>query len=70
MAFERVAVAGGGLAGLAAALRLKDAGLHVEIFERSRLLGGRATSFQLGGTEVDNGQHVFLACCNEFVEFA
>ena len=70
MALERVAVVGGGLAGLAAALRLKEAALHVELFERSRLLGGRATSFELGGTEVDNGQHVFLGCCNEFVEFA
>ncbi len=70
MALERVAVVGAGLAGLAAALRLKDAGAHVELFERSRLLGGRATSFELDGVEVDNGQHVFLACCTEFVRFA
>jgi squalene-hopene/tetraprenyl-beta-curcumene cyclase len=70
VALERVAVVGGGLAGLSAALRLKDAGTHVELFERSRLLGGRATSFELDGVEVDNGQHVFLACCNEFIEFA
>ncbi len=70
MALERVAVVGAGLAGLSAALRLKDAGAHVEIFERSRLLGGRATSFEIDGVEVDNGQHVFLACCTEFVRFA
>ena len=70
MAIERVAVAGAGLAGLAAALDLKDAGLRVELFERSRLLGGRATSFEIDGIEVDNGQHVFLACCDEFIEFA
>ncbi|HXO17834.1 MAG TPA: hydroxysqualene dehydroxylase HpnE, partial [Candidatus Dormibacteraeota bacterium] len=70
MAFERVAVIGGGLAGLAAALDLKDAGARVELFERSRLLGGRATSFEIDGIEVDNGQHVFLACCTEFVAFA
>ena len=43
---------------------------HVELFERSRLLGGRATSFEIDGVEVDNGQHVFLACCTEFVAFA
>ncbi|MFY9861137.1 MAG: FAD-dependent oxidoreductase, partial [Candidatus Cybelea sp.] len=61
MAIERVAVVGAGLAGLAAALDLKDAGLAVELFERSRLLGGRATSFEIDGIEVDNGQHVFLA---------
>jgi squalene-hopene/tetraprenyl-beta-curcumene cyclase len=70
VALERVAVVGGGLAGLSAALRLKDAGAHVELFERSRLLGGRATSFEIDGIEVDNGQHVFLACCTEFIAFA
>ncbi len=70
MARERVAVVGAGLAGLAAALRIKDAGAHVELFERSRLLGGRATSFELDGVEVDNGQHVFLGCCTEFIRFA
>lgn len=63
------AVVGGGLAGLAAALDLKDAGWHVELFERSRLLGGRATSFELEGHVVDNGQHVYLACCTEFIRF-
>jgi squalene-associated FAD-dependent desaturase len=64
-----VAVVGGGLAGLAAAMELKDAGWHVELFERSRLLGGRATSFELDGHVVDNGQHVYLACCSEFIRF-
>src|SRR5579862_2174031 len=67
---QRIAVVGAGLAGLAAALSLKDAGLHVELFERSRLLGGRATSFEIDGVEVDNGQHVFLACCTSFIDFA
>ena len=70
VALQRVAVAGGGLAGLSAALALKARGAHVELFERGRLLGGRATSFELDGIEVDNGQHVFLACCTEFIAFA
>ncbi|HEY1429206.1 MAG TPA: hydroxysqualene dehydroxylase HpnE [Candidatus Tumulicola sp.] len=69
MAQQRVAVIGAGLAGLAAAMDLADAGIDVEIFERSRLLGGRATSFEVNGREVDNGQHVFLACCDEFIDF-
>ncbi|HEY5425306.1 MAG TPA: NAD(P)-binding protein, partial [Candidatus Tumulicola sp.] len=43
---------GAGLAGLAAALELKETGAHVELFERSRLLGGRATSFEIDGHEV------------------
>lgn len=62
-------VIGGGLAGLAAGVTLAEAGHEVELFERSRLLGGRATSFEIGGVEVDNGQHVFLACCDAFQDF-
>jgi len=69
VARQRVAVIGGGLAGLAAAVDLKEAGWEVVLFERSRLLGGRATSFTVGGVEVDNGQHVFLGCFTEFQDF-
>jgi squalene-associated FAD-dependent desaturase len=69
VAAPRVAVVGGGLAGLSAALALKERGWGVELFERTRLLGGRATSFAVDGREVDNGQHVFLACCTEFIRF-
>lgn len=69
MASPRVAVVGGGLAGLSAATELSDAGYTVELFERSRLLGGRATSFEVDGHIVDNGQHVFLACCTQFIGF-
>ena len=50
-------------------MHLKDAGCRVELFERSRLLGGRASSFEMDGHVVDNGQHVYLACCTEFVRF-
>jgi len=69
VAERRVAVVGAGLAGLAAGLELERAGVAVELFERTRLLGGRATSFRMGGAEVDNGQHVFLACCTELIQF-
>ncbi|MGH7912719.1 MAG: hydroxysqualene dehydroxylase HpnE [Candidatus Dormibacteraceae bacterium] len=58
----RVVVVGAGLAGLACARALQQAGHEVTIFERSRLIGGKATSFQAGEDEVDNGQHVFLGC--------
>jgi squalene-associated FAD-dependent desaturase len=54
---------------LAAALDLTQNGAHVELFERTRLLGGRATSFVVDGCEVDNGQHVFLGCCDAFIDF-
>ena len=59
----RVAVVGAGLAGLTAGLELAKRGWHVDIYERSRLLGGKATSFEVDGHEVDCGQHVVLACC-------
>jgi squalene-associated FAD-dependent desaturase len=65
----RVAIVGAGLAGLSAAIALKSKGHEVELFERTRLLGGRATSFSVDGHEVDNGQHVFLACCTAFIRF-
>lgn len=69
MAAHRVAIVGAGLAGLTAGVELKERGFQVEVFERSRLLGGKATSFAVGGIEVDNGQHVFLSCCTEFIAF-
>lgn len=70
MASLRIGIVGAGIAGLAAGVELKQAGCDVELFERSRLLGGRATSFRINGHEVDNGQHVFLACYTEFIGFA
>ena len=65
-----VVVVGAGLAGLAAAVALRADGARVHLAERSRLLGGKATSFRVGDIEVDNGQHVVLRCCTEFVDFA
>ncbi len=65
----RVAVVGSGLAGLAAALELKRRGCHVILLERSRLLGGKTTSFVVGDTEVDCGQHVILGCYTAFLGF-
>lgn len=68
-ALSRVAVVGAGLAGLAAALELRRLGFEVEIFERSRLVGGKATSFWVDGVEVDSGQHVFLGCFEHWLAF-
>jgi squalene-associated FAD-dependent desaturase len=69
VAASRIAVVGAGLAGLCAATQLTEAGHTVDVYERSRLLGGRATSFEIDGVEVDNGQHVFLGCCSELIGF-
>jgi squalene-associated FAD-dependent desaturase len=71
MSAPRVAIIGGGLAGLAAALRLAEQGLRVELFEARRTLGGRAASFRdpATGEWIDHCQHVAMACCTNFHDF-
>ncbi len=66
-----VAVAGGGLAGLAAACALADSGFRVTLFERRPYLGGRASSYEHPGTGevVDNCQHVLFRVCTNLIEF-
>ena len=64
----RVAVVGGGLAGITAALDCARAGAHVTLLESRPRLGGAAYSVQRNGLEVDNGQHVFLRCCTSYRE--
>ncbi|HEV3512585.1 MAG TPA: hydroxysqualene dehydroxylase HpnE [Candidatus Sulfotelmatobacter sp.] len=66
-----VAIAGGGLAGLAAACALSDAGFRVTLFEKRPFLGGRASSYEHPGTGevVDNCQHVLFRLCTNLVEF-
>jgi squalene-associated FAD-dependent desaturase len=64
---RRVAVVGGGLAGITAALRLADAGHRVTLLESRAKLGGLTHSFQRDGRWVDNGQHVFLRCCTSYL---
>ncbi len=63
---KRVVVAGGGLAGITAALDCAQAGAHVTLVEVRRRLGGAAYSFERDGLHMDNGQHVFLRCCNAY----
>jgi hydroxysqualene dehydroxylase len=57
-----VCVIGGGLAGIAATIRLADLGLPVTLLESRPELGGATYSFRRGGLTVDTGQHVFLRC--------
>ncbi len=65
-----IAIVGGGLAGLSAAVAAVERGCRVELFERSKTLGGRAGSFvdpQTGET-LDYCQHVAMGCCSEFLD--
>ncbi len=66
----RVVIAGGGLAGIAAAVRLAHAGVAVTLVETRKRLGGRATSFvdPSTGQVLDNCQHVLLGCCTTLTD--
>jgi len=64
---RRVVVVGGGLAGITAALDCADAGCDVTLVEVRRQLGGAAYSFTRDGLRIDNGQHVFLRCCTDYL---
>ena len=57
---ERLAVIGGGWAGLAAAITLTAANRQVVLFESARQLGGRARGVPLQGHMLDNGQHLLV----------
>ena len=61
-----VCVIGGGLAGIAAAIRLADLGLSVALLETRPELGGATYSFRRDGLSVDTGQHVFLRCYHTY----
>lgn len=57
---RRVAVVGGGWAGLAAAVALVQQGAQVTVFEMARQFGGRARSAAHHGHVFDNGQHILV----------
>jgi oxygen-dependent protoporphyrinogen oxidase len=60
---KRVAVVGGGIAGLAAAVRIRDrapAGTEIVVYEQSGVLGGKLRTGELGGAAVERGAESFL----------
>ena len=57
----RVVIVGGGIAGLAAAFFLRDAGLAVTLLEGSPRLGGKLAVSEVAGIAVDAGAEALLA---------
>jgi len=55
----KIAVVGGGLAGMVAALRLQERGCQVTIFEASDRLGGKAGANPNGASFDEHGYHIF-----------
>ena len=60
MPAHRVAVVGGGWAGLAAAVEATKRGHHVTLFEMAAQLGGRSRGVEVDGMVLDNGQHILI----------
>ena len=71
MTTVRVIIIGGGIAGLATAVRLINHDIKPVVLEKRPFLGGRAFSFydRESGEEIDNGQHVFLGACDQFLQY-
>jgi squalene-associated FAD-dependent desaturase len=69
----KLAVVGGGLAGLSAALELVDAGADVTVYEARPTLGGAVQTLpeREGDPDPppDNGQHIALGCFTEYLRF-
>lgn len=67
---ESAIIVGGGIAGIAAALRLSERGVRVTLLETRTKLGGRATSFEdaRSGRWIDNCQHVAMGCCTNYLD--
>ncbi len=64
---QRVAVIGGGYAGMAAAAELASRGVAVSVFEAARMLGGRARRVEKHGVTLDNGQHILVGAYVELL---
>ena len=66
-----LAIIGGGVAGLAAAVAAVEQGFRVELFEQAPALGGRAGSYHdiQADQLVDLSPHVAMGCCTNLLDF-
>jgi squalene-associated FAD-dependent desaturase len=64
----KVAIIGGGYAGMAAAVKLSEQGISVTVFESAKQLGGRARGVCYQNTQLDNGQHLLLGCYRQTLQ--
>ena len=62
---KRLAVVGGGWAGLAAAVEATLSGHAVTLFEMAPQWGGRARRVEASGLALDNGQHILIGAYTE-----
>ncbi len=64
---QRIAIVGGGWAGLAAAVELCRHGHAVSVYESAPQLGGRARSIEWNGMTLDNGQHLMIGAYQQML---
>jgi uncharacterized protein with NAD-binding domain and iron-sulfur cluster len=65
----KAVIAGGGLAGLACAKRLVDAGFQIELVEAEPQLGGRTASWiDEDGQQVESGVHTFFGVYSRLIQ--
>ncbi|MBI5476136.1 MAG: oleate hydratase [Ignavibacteriales bacterium] len=66
-----VVIIGGGLSGLAAAVKLTESGKTIALIEQLPRLGGRCYSFvdKSTGDVVDNGQHLLVGAYHNLLEY-
>jgi zeta-carotene desaturase len=63
-------IVGGGLAGLATAVKLIDAGIEVELVEKRDVLGGKTSSWtDSAGDHIESGLHCYFRCYKELIPF-
>lgn len=61
-------IIGGGWSGLAAAVRLCEAGQRPIVFEAANHLGGRARSVKWNDINIDNGQHLMIGAYHNMLD--
>ena len=70
---KRIAIVGGGIAGLAAAVRIRDRAprdTEIIVYEQSGVLGGKLRTGELAGATVERGAESFLAGAPDGTESA
>jgi zeta-carotene desaturase len=66
----KTVIVGGGLAGLATAVELLDAGIDVEVIEKRDVLGGKTSSWvDSDGDHIESGLHCYFRCYKELLPF-
>jgi phytoene desaturase len=56
---KHIIIIGSGVAGLSAAIRLRAAGMHVQVFEANDYPGGKLSQFEVNGYRFDAGPSLF-----------